>query len=302
MTPLIFNFFKPPSIGSLELVGKFKRLMSKDVGKIGHFGTLDPFACGVLLVGISGAMKANEYIHQMLPKTYLAVGKLGVETITGDLTVAPSNIDSSDYLTHKISKFDKLFIDMTLKEKFLGDYWQVPPIYSATKFEGKALHQWAREGVAIKKDPVKREILDIQVVKYKFPYLAIRVTSSSGTYIRTLFSDCAKHLGTYGTLVSLVREKIGSISYRDSIYSAKLLSFTDKNEIIKYGMRVDEVLKFPSTYLLADNAKKYKNGIPFCLTDRINHINQYTWVYDQDKELIGLGIKKNNSVYVQFNF
>src|SRR5690606_24557557 len=100
----------------------------------------------------------------------------------------------------------KSFIEEKLREKFLGDYWQAPHKYSASKFEGKALHEWAREGVEIAKEQVLRHVYDIRVVKYKYPYLSVRVTVSSGTYVRTLFSDFAGYLGTLGALVSLVRE------------------------------------------------------------------------------------------------
>ena len=118
---------------------------------LGHFGTLDPFASGILLIGVAGAARLNDYVHDHAPKTYLAVGKLGVETPTGDLTVEVTQVDEGRYLKEEIAHFSKDFIESQLQENFLGQYWQAPHKYSAAKFEGKALHEWAREGVEIKK-------------------------------------------------------------------------------------------------------------------------------------------------------
>jgi len=116
-SPKIYNLYKPKDIGSFDVVRKWKRIL-RGQGKIGHFGTLDPFAEGVLMIGVSGAARLNEYIHDCLPKTYLAVGILGVETETGDLTVDPSQVDESDYLKEKISKLIKSLLKNNLMRSF----------------------------------------------------------------------------------------------------------------------------------------------------------------------------------------
>src|SRR5690606_11567719 len=183
--PLIFNVFKPARMTSYDVVRHFKRHLPSGFGKIGHFGTLDPFASGVLMIGICGAARLNDFIHDSMPKTYLAVGKLGIETPTGDYTSEIIQRDESLYLRPEIARFPATFIEQRLRDKVLGEYWQAPHKYSAAKFQGRNLHEWAREGVEIKKAPVRREVFKIEVVKYAFPYLSLRVEVSSGTYVRT---------------------------------------------------------------------------------------------------------------------
>ena len=156
--PLIFNIFKPARVTSYDVVRHFKRNLPDGFGKIGHFGTLDPFASGVLMIGVAGASRLNEFIHEYSPKTYIAVGKLGIETPTGDYTGEIVQRDDSPYLKQEIARLPLAFLQERFEQKFVGDYLQAPHKYSATKFQGKNLHQWAREGVEIKKEPVMRRI------------------------------------------------------------------------------------------------------------------------------------------------
>ncbi len=209
--PLIFNVYKPAGISSYDVVRHFKRNLPQGFGKIGHFGTLDPFAEGVLMIGTGGAARLNDFIHEFLPKTYLATGKLGEETPTGDPTSEVVQTDNSAFLRREIGSFSREFIDERAKNKFLGTYLQTPHKYSATKFMGKNLHEWAREGVEVKKEAVERTIHAIEVVNFDFPLLTIRSTVSSGTYIRTLFTELSHDLGTLGHLLTLKRESVGHV-------------------------------------------------------------------------------------------
>jgi tRNA pseudouridine55 synthase len=277
---------------SFDVVRHFKRNLPKGYGKIGHFGTLDPFASGVLMIGVNGAAKLNNFIHELLPKTYLAVGKLGVETETGDLTVEPSQTDDSEYIQNEIAKFSDKFIENICRDKFLGSYQQAPHKYSAAKFEGKALHKWAREGVDIKKDLVERQIYKVEVVKYQFPYLIMRFEVSSGTYIRTLFSDCANALGTIGTLVSLVREKVGGCNLSNKIPFKEWPNGSEW-DFEEYGLPVDKVLPFGSIIFAPKEVKLYINGVVLN-KDRALRVEEkdlnssYYWVRDEELKLLGL--------------
>lgn len=291
--PLVFNVFKPARLTSYDVIRHFKRHLPNGFGKIGHFGTLDPFASGMLLIGIGGAARLNDYIHDFLPKTYLAVGKLGIETPTGDYESEIIQRDESAYLKQEIASFSKEFIQERLNLKFIGDYWQAPHKYSAAKFMGKNLHEWAREGVEIKKEPVLRKVYSIEVVRYEFPYLSIRVTVSSGTYVRTLFGHFANELGTIGSLISLVREKIGDIKVSDSI---KMKDWPrDKQlDIIRRGNRIDQFLPFHRAVLNGDQVKAFKNGAflrPEHLTivDTKKFHPEYFWMTDEQDALLGLG-------------
>lgn len=288
---------------SYDVVRHFKRHLPTGFGKIGHFGTLDPFASGVLLIGIAGAARLNDFIHEYLPKTYLAVGKLGVETPTGDLTVPPSQVDDSRYLKEEISRLPKEFIEEKLREKFLGDYWQSPHKYSAAKFEGRALHEWAREGIEIKKEQVLRQVYDIKVVKYQFPYLSVRVRVSSGTYVRTLFSDFANYLGTIGTLVSLVRENVGNeVNFKNAL-KKKDWPLERNESVMAYGLPVNKVLPFSELVLTERQEKIFKNGGFFKYADFNGPQGHFYWAISQESgKLLGLLYRNDAEIRPKINF
>lgn len=292
--PLVFNIFKPARMTSYDVIRHFKRNLPQGFGKIGHFGTLDPFACGVLMIGIGGAARLNDYIHDFLPKTYLAVGKLGIETPTGDWESEIIQRDDSLYLTREIASFSREFIEERLRAKFLGDYMQAPHKYSASKFMGRNMHEWAREGIEVKKEPVLRHVYDIQVVKYKFPYLSVRVTVSSGTYVRTLFNHFSNELGTIGSLIALVREKVGEVNARDAL-KMKDWPQERKLDIISKGIRVDKILPFDEAVLNEQQTVGFKNGAfmkpeQLQMTKR-NFSDDYIWMCDENHKLLGLGHK-----------
>lgn len=293
--PLIFNVFKPARITSYDVVRHFKRNLPQGFGKIGHFGTLDPFACGVLMIGISGAARLNDFIHSYLPKTYLAVGKLGVETPTGDYTSEVSQIDDSLYLKNEISKFPKEFLENRFREIFLGDYHQAPHKYSASKFMGKNLHEWARAGIEVKKDTVLRRVHSIEVVKYQFPYLSVRVTVSSGTYVRTLFSDFANDLGTLGTLVSLVRESVGPVTSAQALHRQSW-PLERSTAIIGRALKAECVLPFSKIILSEAQVGRFKNGAflkpqELKFSEATPLSSEYFWMTDEKETLLGLGQK-----------
>lgn len=282
-------------MSSFDVVRHFKRHLPHGYGKIGHFGTLDPFASGVLMIGIAGAARLNDFIHELLPKTYLAVGKLGIETPTGDYTSEIVQRDESLYLNREIASFSREFIEEKLKEKFLGDYLQAPHKYSAAKFMGKKLHEWAREGVEVKKEAVLRHVHEIEVVKYKFPYLSVRVRVSSGTYVRTLFSDMCNYLGTLGSLISLVRESVGPVSFRDAIHKRNWPQ--DKStDIIVSASKIEDVLPFTKLKLTPTQSAYFKNG-GFLKPDELqvlrpsNLSETFFWILDEEEKLLGLGEK-----------
>lgn len=301
--PLVFNVFKPARLTSYDVVRHFKRHLPIGFGKIGHFGTLDPFASGVLMIGISGAARLNDFIHDFLPKTYLAVGKLGIETPTGDYTSEITQRDETVYLTQEISKFSVSFLQEKLSEKFIGDYWQAPHKYSASKFMGKNLHEWAREGVEVKKEPVLRKVYKIEIVKYAFPYLSVRVEVSSGTYVRTLFTDMCNYLGTLGSLISLVRESVGPVTFKNGLHQGHWPK--DKSvDFISRGMRIDEVLPFGSISLNEELMKAFKNGafLKNLSPDQTQFSDQYFWMKDSRNNLLGLAEKINSEMRPKINF
>lgn len=302
--PLVFNIFKPANISSFDVIRVFKRSFGKNFGKIGHFGTLDPFACGVLMIGVGGAARLNDYIHDCLPKTYLAIGKLGEETETGDFTDEVSQKDTSPYLEQTIAKMSPEFIEEKLKERFLGKYMQAPHKYSAAKFQGKKLLEWAKEGVDIQKEKKQRFIHSLEVVKYEFPYLSIRFTVSSGTYIRTLFSECANYLGTLGALVSLVREAVGPHTSESAI---KKKDWPQDKEwpFENYAMNVEKALPLPVVNFEEKESKLLSNGVNLkkdrALSLELDSKDLY-WAKGPENLLIGLVKLVDGEWRVQVNF
>jgi tRNA pseudouridine55 synthase len=290
--PLIFNVFKPARMTSYDVIRHFKRNLPNGFGKIGHFGTLDPFASGVLMIGIGGAARLNDFIHEFMPKTYIATGKLGIETPTGDYTSEVTQVDDSLYLKQEISQFPATFLESRFKEKFLGDYLQAPHKYSAAKFMGKNLHEWAREGVDVKKEQVLRHIYSIEVLRYAFPYLSIKVTVSSGTYVRTLFSDMCNDLGTIGSLISLVRESVGGVSTQSSLHK-KDWPEEKSEKVISRGIKVQEVLPFPRFILNPAQALSFRNGAFLKLAELNGEkkSSEYSWMLDENETLLGLAQK-----------
>ncbi len=227
----IYNIYKPPGPTSHDVVDWVRRLSGEK--RVGHAGTLDPFAEGVLIVAIG-----REYTKQLgkflkQDKTYRATIKLGAESDTGDPTgkiieraisggsgeqsfcldgarknCSPAPQDSN-ILTKKI-------IINTVK-KFVGEIEQIPPAFSAIKIGGKKAYELARKGIKpdLKPRPVK--VYSLKVLKYRWPYLEIETRVSSGTYIRSLARDIGKTLQTGGYLEKLIRTKIGRFSIQKSI-------------------------------------------------------------------------------------
>lgn len=184
--------------------------------KVGHAGTLDPFATGLLIIGVGreATKKLDEFKN--LPKTYIATIKLGYVSDTFDKTGTISNYQLPIFSKFSIIKlFKKQFTQPDLQQinknlkKFLGKQNQTPPMFSAKKIKGKKLYELARQGISIKRKKCKIEIYNIKLISYNYPLLKIEVDCSTGTYIRTLANDIGEKLGTGAYCEELVRTKIG---------------------------------------------------------------------------------------------
>lgn len=205
---------KPAGITSFGVVAKVRgylRAKYKHKIRVGHTGTLDPFATGLLII-LSGKMtkKSNEFLK--LDKEYEATMKLGYTSATGD----PEG-EIMPYITNNDGQTPKLEAIMTVLDSFVGIIEQVPPKYSAIKVNGQRAYKLARKGAEFEIPTRQVEIYSIEIINYNYPELAIRCHVSSGTYIRSLAEDIGKALGTGAYLTALRRTRIAEYSVDDAV-------------------------------------------------------------------------------------
>ena len=202
---MVLNINKPIGWTSFDVVKKI-RFITKEK-KVGHGGTLDPFADGVLIVATGRDTKQLTEITGT-DKSYIATIRLGEITNT---------LDTEGFVTEKknIPSFND---DKILKvlNTFLGETKQIPPMFSAKKIKGKKLYELARKNIEVERMPVLINIKKISLLSFEAKNITFSVTSSKGTYIRVLGKDIAEKLGTLGYLTSLKRTKVGSFSVADS--------------------------------------------------------------------------------------
>lgn len=203
----ILNIDKPAGITSFDVVRKIRYLTG--VKKVGHSGTLDPFATGVLLVFIGREATKNISKFADMEKEYYAKIKLGEKTDTADLTGKVIKEVLIPELS--ISQIESVF------QNFIGKIQQIPPMYSAVKKNGIRLYKLARKGEIIEREPRIVEIKELKLQKYEEPFLEFSALVSKGTYIRTLAEDIAEKLGTVGHLVELRRIRIGDFHIKDAL-------------------------------------------------------------------------------------
>ena len=203
----IIGIIKPKGISSFDVIRKLRLI--NDIKKIGHAGTLDPLATGVLVVGIGkqACQKLNTIVKK--EKEYIAKIKLGVNSSTDD-----------EEGNKKIINVKNIPLLCQIKEiipEFQGKIYQIPPIFSAIKINGQRAYKLARQGkkVILKKRLI--EIKKIKILKYKWPYLELKVVTGPGVYIRSLAKDIGKKLKTGGYLADLERIRVGDFKKEDCL-------------------------------------------------------------------------------------
>ncbi len=198
---------KQPGLTSHDVVNELRRITG--IKKIGHAGTLDPFASGILLIAIGrrATREINKYVK--LNKTYIAELYLGAISTTHD----PEG--EIEFIKHS-QKISKEAIQKVI-ERFIGKQEQIPPMFSAKKIGGKKLYQLARAGKVIERQASQIEIFSIKILSYKWPILVLNINCSSGTYIRSLARDIGKQLGTGAYLKNLKRIRIDKFLLENSI-------------------------------------------------------------------------------------
>ncbi|MBC2714208.1 MAG: tRNA pseudouridine(55) synthase TruB [Desulfobacteraceae bacterium] len=248
---------KPRDITSARVISRIKKISG--IQKIGHTGTLDPMATGVIICTINRATRLSRFFLAS-PKKYAAVLKLGVETDTLDAT-------GSILATRQIGTVSEHAVCEACKQ-FEGEIYQIPPAYSALKHNGVPLYKYARNGTPVTKPPRKVFISYIKIIDINLPEIRFETECSSGTYIRTLCADIGNMLGCGGHLKALKRIGCGGFDILDAIPLADIESHqtleTIKNRLIPMSDALSEMMPY-----VADNGlmEKIKYGKSIALTD-----------------------------------
>jgi tRNA pseudouridine55 synthase len=215
---------KERNITSYDVIRKLKKVLPKGQ-KIGHAGTLDPFATGLLIILLGKYTKRMVDILGM-DKEYIVKAEFGYATDTQDIT--GKKIKEADNL----EQISEEKINKVLGSKFTGVISQTPPQFSAKKIKGKKAYEYAREGKKVKLKAKEVEVKDFKIVNYNWPLVQFKVVCSSGTYIRTLINDLGETLGVWATAVELKRTRIGEYRLEDALSSKDIKEDMDL-ELIK---------------------------------------------------------------------
>ena len=212
---------KPLRWTSFDVVKKVRSLIK--IKKVGHAGTLDPLATGLLIVCTGKfTKKINEYMAQ--EKEYIGTITIGATTPTYDLESEPENFKPIEYIS------DRSISDTVLK--FIGTIQQIPPAHSAIKVDGKRVYELARQGKEVKLEPRTITIREFSIIKIELPNVRFRVVCSTGTYIRSLAHDFGHTLGCGAYLSSLCRTRIGEFILEDAM---SIEAFQQMSEAMKHG-------------------------------------------------------------------
>lgn len=279
----IVNIYKPLGITSHGVVNKVRRILN--IKKVGHTGTLDPDAEGVLPICIGKGTKIAGILTDS-DKAYRAVIKLGVTTDTQD---ASGEILSESDVNVTADEFENAV------NKFVGKILQTPPMYSALKVGGKKLCDLARQGIEVERQPREILIKSIKISNFNGITATLDVDCTKGTYIRTLCHDIGQNLGCGAIMQSLVRTKSGRFDITDSV---TLEEFEKSPE--KYILSPDKMfLDLPEIFLNDEDTTKFKNGIRI----KTNKKEGQTFrVYSQNGEFLALSVSENNKLILKTTF
>jgi tRNA pseudouridine55 synthase len=241
---------KSPGVTSFQVVAHLKRLLG--VSRIGHGGTLDPDATGVLPILIGEATKLTPYLVD-LDKEYLATVRLGVVTDTQDMSGAVLETRPVPDLTSEVV--------MAALARFIGVIRQVPPMYSALHHQGRRLHELARRGVSVERKPREVVVQSLTLESLELPLFTMRVTCGKGTYVRTLAADIGELLGCGGAIARLTRTRVGDYRQEVAIPWIEVRDAPDATRIRAWIQPLDSALAgLPEIRLDEAAARRFSNG------------------------------------------
>ena len=274
----VLNIRKEKGYTSFDVVAKLRGILH--MKKIGHTGTLDPEAEGVLPVVLGKATKLVDLLTEK-QKTYEALLHLGLETDTQDMTgkvlrEQPVNVTEEEVIA--------------VIRSFLGEQQQIPPMYSALKVDGKKLYELAREGKTVERKPRTVHFYEIEIKKIELPYIRFSVTCSKGTYIRTLCHDIGQKLGCGGCMEELIRTRSGNFDLEDSMTLAQVEEAVKNGTIENRVIRIGQVLKdYPEIFCIREGDRLLENGN--ALSEKMvrnNHKEGWVRMCDSQGEFRGI--------------
>ena len=243
----LLNLNKPAGVTSRHVVDQVQRLVRPD--KVGHAGTLDPLARGVLVVGVGAATRLVEYV-QSQRKTYHAEFLLGrsstTEDIEGDVTLLPD------------APVPTLFHLQQATEKLLGRISQRPPIFSALKVDGQRAYTLARAGEEVELSPRPIDVYSITIIEYDYPRLVVDIECGSGTYVRSLGRDLGESVGNNAVMSALLRTAIGPFRLADALDPETLTRSNIAESILPATLGVSHL---PTLQLTGDEAGRIAHGL-----------------------------------------
>lgn len=279
----IINVYKEKGFTSHDVVAKLRGILH--IKKIGHTGTLDPDAVGVLPVCIGKGTKLCDMITDT-DKTYEAVMLLGISTDTQDI--------SGNVLSKKEVDVDEKTLIETV-DSFVGEYKQIPPMYSAIKVNGRKLYQLAREGIEIERSPRDVYIRSIHINDMNLqdgePSVTMTVSCSKGTYIRTLCHDIGEKLGCGACMKSLSRTRVGRFYIDDSFTINQIAALNLKGELSSIVAPVDSMFDYPRIQINKEYDKLLYNGnlLPLSAGKALDvGLADKVRIYNESGEFIGI--------------
>ncbi len=307
---------KPENFTSHDVVARLRRILKTK--SVGHTGTLDPFATGVLVMLIGKATRLARFLDKDR-KGYEAIVRLGFETDTSDRTGESRIQNPESRIQNPDSRFQisEREIENVLTD-FRGEIEQTPPMYSAKKVDGKKLYELARKGIEIERKPVKVNIYELDLMKnveaaengqwktgnqsnagnWTWDF-GLKVTCSAGTYIRTLAEDIGKKLETGAHLAELRRIKAGKFGIEKAVTLEKLEEIVAANKTGEIIISMNEAVShLPEVKLSNEEITKTKNGIQL-KTEQIAADGSFFRMTDDDENLIAVGFYKSADKSIQ---
>ncbi len=275
----VINIYKERGFTSHDVVAKLRGILKQK--KIGHTGTLDPDAEGVLPVCLGRATKLCDLLTDR-DKTYEAVLLLGQSTDTQDTT---GTVTKRAEVTVTEDEVKEAVLG------FVGAYSQIPPMYSALKVNGQKLCDLARAGKEVTRAARAVTIYQIEILEMQLPRVRMSVSCSKGTYIRTLCHDIGEALGCYGCMERLLRTKAGAFFVEDSLTLSQVEAFRDKGQLEDKIIPIDKVFAaLPKVQLQGESSRLGHNGNPFSKDALVipEILEGEVRVYDSEAEFIGL--------------